>query len=93
MPRLVSGQKLEYIKIPELENLLNNHDNRLYVINFWATWCAPCVAELPEFEKVAKDYDSNRVPERALLSWNVIDPEYPLSWRSAECSSPYNDGD
>jgi thiol-disulfide isomerase/thioredoxin len=28
----------------------------LYIINFWATWCAPCVQELPEFNKLAEYY-------------------------------------
>ena len=58
---IVSGQKIEYIKVPELEKILNNFDNKLYVINFWATWCAPCVAELPAFEKVSLDYDKAKV--------------------------------
>jgi thiol-disulfide isomerase/thioredoxin len=58
---IVSGQKIEYIKVPELEKILNNFDNKLYVINFWATWCAPCVAELPAFEKVSRDYDKTKV--------------------------------
>ncbi|MCR4577238.1 MAG: 4Fe-4S binding protein [Clostridiales bacterium] len=29
---------------------------RLSVINFWATWCSPCVAELPEFERLYRKY-------------------------------------
>ena len=28
----------------------------VFVINFWATWCGPCVKELPEFSKLAKKY-------------------------------------
>lgn len=59
--RGISGQRIEYIKIPELEKILKNSDNKLFVVNFWATWCPPCVAELPYFEKVAKDYDSKEV--------------------------------
>ena len=27
-------------------------DENIYVINFWATWCAPCIKELPYFEKL-----------------------------------------
>lgn len=33
----------------------------VYVINFWATWCPPCVAELPEFETLQDQYDGKPV--------------------------------
>ena len=59
-PRMV-GQKIEYIKVPELEKILKNPDNKLSVINFWASWCPPCVSELPHFETVAKDFDPGKV--------------------------------
>ena len=31
-------------------------EGRLIVVNFWATWCTPCVAELPYFEQLALEY-------------------------------------
>ncbi len=55
------GQKIEYIKVPELEKMLNNQENKLFIVNLWATWCAPCVKELPAFEKVAGEYDQSKV--------------------------------
>jgi thiol-disulfide isomerase/thioredoxin len=36
----------------QLEPLLRNSDDTTRIINFWATWCKPCVAELPVFEEV-----------------------------------------
>lgn len=39
-----------------LEKFLSTTDDKTYVINFWATWCAPCVKELPYFEKLNKAY-------------------------------------
>ena len=57
----VSGQKIEYIKVPELEKILKNPEDKLFIVNLWATWCAPCVAELPAFEKTAGDYDKSKV--------------------------------
>ena len=42
----VSAQKVSFIKIPQLEKILGNSENKLYVINLWATWCPPCVSEL-----------------------------------------------
>jgi len=56
-----SGQKIEYIKVPDLEKILNNQENKLLVVNLWATWCAPCVKELPAFEKVAGEYEESKV--------------------------------
>jgi thiol-disulfide isomerase/thioredoxin len=45
----------------ELKPLLEKKDDKIYVINFWATWCAPCVKELPAFEKLNKQYASKNV--------------------------------
>ena len=30
--------------------------SKTYVVNFWATWCAPCVKELPHFETLQENY-------------------------------------
>lgn len=35
-----------------LEKEILSDKNTIYVVNFWATWCAPCVKELPHFEKL-----------------------------------------
>ena len=37
----------------------------VYIINFWATWCAPCVAELPEFNVLQSKYAN--MPVKVLL--------------------------
>jgi thiol-disulfide isomerase/thioredoxin len=55
------GQKLTQIRVPELEKILSADEDRLFVINFWATWCPPCVKELPHFQKVAKEYNKDKV--------------------------------
>lgn len=55
------GQKIVYIKIPELEKILKDPSNKLIVLNFWATWCPPCVSEISNFENAAKDYDPAKV--------------------------------
>ena len=45
----------------ELKPWLNKTDDNTYVVNFWATWCAPCIKELPYFEQINKDYKSKNV--------------------------------
>jgi thiol-disulfide isomerase/thioredoxin len=32
---------------------------RVLLVNFWATWCKPCLRELPEFEKLHRHYESH----------------------------------
>jgi len=55
------GQQLTQIRIPDLEKILSSGEDKLLVINFWATWCPPCVKELPHFQKVAKEYNKDKV--------------------------------
>lgn len=45
------AQQIRVIKFPELQQIINTSSSSIQVINFWATWCAPCVKELPLFEK------------------------------------------
>lgn len=50
-----------------LRNLRGNFDSlesyrgRVIVLNFWATWCAPCRVEMPSFEKLYRRYRSEGV--------------------------------
>ncbi|QXP62819.1 TlpA family protein disulfide reductase [Polaribacter sp. R2A056_3_33] len=58
------SQKVSSVKsytYNELKPLLEKNDGKTYVVNFWATWCAPCVKELPAFEKLNKEYAAKNV--------------------------------
>ena len=59
----VHGQPNEEVEVwtfDELESYISRPDPKLKVVNFWATWCAPCIKELPLFESVRADH-RNRV--------------------------------
>jgi len=48
-------KKLEKINFINIDNEiinLNNFENSLIVINFWATWCAPCIEEMPSLNRL-----------------------------------------
>lgn len=50
---------LEVYDFEGLQKFLKTTDDKTYVVNFWATWCAPCIKELPYFEKINKDYSDD----------------------------------
>lgn len=41
-----------YNNFDDLEYIFHQKNDTTYVINFWATWCGPCVKELPYFEQL-----------------------------------------
>lgn len=57
----VDAIELEIYDYNGLEKYLHFKDNKTYVVNFWATWCAPCIKELPHFEELYKNYKDKNV--------------------------------
>ncbi|SER19678.1 TlpA disulfide reductase family protein [Pedobacter rhizosphaerae] len=47
-----ANAQVKLLSLDELDKRLTNGRDTTYVINFWATWCSPCVAELPHFEEL-----------------------------------------
>jgi thiol-disulfide isomerase/thioredoxin len=43
------------------EHILQYEDEKTYVVNFWATWCRPCIKELPYFEKLRENFKDTGV--------------------------------
>lgn len=59
------------------ENLVQRFsgNDTVYIVNFWATWCIPCVKELPEFEKLEQYYKDK--PVKVLLASFDFKESYP----------------
>ena len=64
----VKSNKKEDVKMPNIvlydqygkKHNIEEYKGKVVVINFWATWCGYCVQEMPEFEKVYKEFGSNK---------------------------------
>lgn len=48
----VQAQQVQYQHFDAVERILAAEADTTYVINLWATWCKPCVEELPYFNAV-----------------------------------------
>lgn len=67
-----NAQKPALIKLNELQKMIESPSEQVKVINFWATWCAPCIKELPLIEKLQQERTDVKV---SLISMDMdLDP-------------------
>lgn len=54
-------QQIAKWKITDVEKYMSAKNGEILVINFWATFCKPCVAEIPSFIKISEQYKDQKV--------------------------------
>ncbi|MEM1118880.1 MAG: TlpA disulfide reductase family protein [Bacteroidota bacterium] len=59
--KTIEGLPPIYENYEELATIFEQQNDTTYVINFWSTWCAPCVKELPYFEALNQKYAADKV--------------------------------
>jgi thiol-disulfide isomerase/thioredoxin len=55
------AQKVRVIPFKTLQILFNKPNDTTYIVNFFASWCAPCVKELPEFVAFAEAHKNEKI--------------------------------
>ncbi|KAF2507264.1 TlpA disulfide reductase family protein [Flavobacterium foetidum] len=55
------NQNVKLLDINQLNERIKNGKDSTYVVNFWATWCAPCIKELPHFEKLGAEHKKDKL--------------------------------
>lgn len=56
LPFFAVSQQIPVEKFNELEKRWTNNSDTVFLVNYWATWCKPCVEELPDFLKLNEEY-------------------------------------
>ncbi len=59
------------LQYEDLLQLFQKDNDTLYIVNFWATWCAPCVAELPHFLEVNRSMSKTHPIKMYLISLDM----------------------
>jgi len=59
------GQSISDTSIDHLLARVQSNSDTIYVVNFWATWCHPCVAELPIFS--SERLNTLKYPTKVIL--------------------------
>jgi len=67
-------EELPVVTPTQLRQRLAQQGDTLVVVNFWATWCRPCIEELPAFDSLARRYRS--APVRVWL----VNVDFPSQW-------------
>jgi thiol-disulfide isomerase/thioredoxin len=57
----VSAQKVDLLTLDQLYERVKRGSDTIFVVNFWATWCVPCVQELPNFEKLSIEHVNEKL--------------------------------
>jgi len=53
---IARSQDIRVVDFTGLQPVLEMRNDTTYVINFWATWCIPCVKEIPYFQQIHDKY-------------------------------------
>ena len=53
------------------EDRLSHYAGKVVILNFWATWCAPCLDEIPDLNRLQREYPD----DLAIISISDEDPE------------------
>jgi thiol-disulfide isomerase/thioredoxin len=80
---VLSAQKTEIsiMKYEDLEKRIQKDNDKLVVVNFWATTCAPCVKELPHFMEINNKYKDQPNFKMILVSLDrLMDKERVLKF-------------
>lgn len=53
---LLEPESVVPVTSAEFEAILEHHRGNAVIVNFWATWCAPCLKELPDLDRLQQEY-------------------------------------
>ncbi len=84
---VAAGPKVLPLKPAAYAGMVKASAGKVLVVNFWATWCGPCVAEFPEFVKLTDEYKSKGVRFVHITADDVSDLKKAVAFLKAQKSN------
>ncbi len=55
------AQSIQVVEWPAIDRIQKQTSDTTFIVHFWATWCAPCMKELPDFELINDKFNDKKV--------------------------------
>lgn len=55
-PLVAAAEGIEKIGVQDLRGIVDSSKGKVLIVNYWATWCSPCVKEFPGLIRVRKEF-------------------------------------
>ena len=77
----VAEKRIPMVSVAQTQELLDKKNDTLYITNFFATWCGPCVREIPHFKKKVEELKNQPVKITFISldqkeAWNSVLPNF-----------------
>ena len=74
-------KRIPMVSVAQTQELLAKKNDTLYITNFFATWCGPCVREIPHFKKKIEELKNQPVKITFISldqkeAWNSVLPNF-----------------
>ena len=63
-----------------LQNILNRHKGKLFVVDFWASWCVPCRMEFPAWKTAKAGFKGKNI---VFLNFSIDEDDKSAAWKKA----------